>query len=106
MEILAHRGYWRSRKEENTLVAFKRAIEHGFGIECDVRDSYKKLVISHDLPGENAITFRQLFTFLSKHANFKKVIYAINIKSDGIEEAIVGLLNEFGIENTVNVYFF
>lgn len=104
MKILAHRGYWRSKKEQNTFIAFKRALDCGFGIEFDVRDANKKIVISHEPPGQSAIAFRNLFTALSRHVNFKKATYAVNIKSDGIEKASARLVDEFGI--TKNSFFF
>lgn len=47
----AHRGLYDAGKgiPENTLAAFSRCIEHGFGFEFDVRmTSDKKLVIMHD----------------------------------------------------------
>jgi glycerophosphoryl diester phosphodiesterase len=53
MKIIAHRGMWFNKHEQNTLVAFERALENGFGIETDFRDFNGSLVISHDLPLEN-----------------------------------------------------
>ena len=45
----AHRGLHDSEKAENSLSAFKAAVDHGFGIELDVRLSKdNKLVVFHD----------------------------------------------------------
>ncbi len=45
----AHRGLHDSEAPENSLAAFKRAVDHGFGIELDVRlSSDGKLVVFHD----------------------------------------------------------
>jgi glycerophosphoryl diester phosphodiesterase len=48
--ILAHRGYWLEPGEKNSLSAFRRAFEGGFGIETDIRDLDGELVVSHDPP--------------------------------------------------------
>ena len=38
MRILAHRGFWNSKEERNSIVAFEKAFQNGFGIETDIRD--------------------------------------------------------------------
>ena len=48
MKILSHRGYWKEEKEKNTIDAVRKAFDHGFGIESDIRDLDGKLVISHN----------------------------------------------------------
>lgn len=35
MKIIAHLGYWIDEDEKNTLSAFSRALDNGFGIEID-----------------------------------------------------------------------
>jgi glycerophosphoryl diester phosphodiesterase len=35
MDKIAHRGYHNSKYPENSMGAFKRAIEYGFSIELD-----------------------------------------------------------------------
>lgn len=46
---IAHRGLHGKDAEENTLLAFKRARDAGYGIECDVQlTKDKELVIFHD----------------------------------------------------------
>lgn len=45
----AHRGLWNDKLPENSMAAFRNAVEHGFGMELDVhltRDD--QLVIFHD----------------------------------------------------------
>ena len=49
MEIICHRGYWNTKNEQNSLKAFERALCRGFGVEFDVRNYGKKLVVSHDI---------------------------------------------------------
>ena len=36
MKIIAHRGFWVDREDQNSLDAFKKALDMGFGIEIDV----------------------------------------------------------------------
>ena len=50
MEIIAHRGFWRKKTDQNTIGAFKLALNNHFGIETDIRDQNGQLVISHDIP--------------------------------------------------------
>lgn len=45
----AHRGLWNAERPENSMAAFRSAVDHGFGMEMDVhltRDD--QLVIFHD----------------------------------------------------------
>ena len=42
MQILAHRGFWREKKEQNSLASLAKAFEMGFGIETDLRDGDRK----------------------------------------------------------------
>ncbi len=45
----AHRGLHNGRYPENTIPAFKNAVEHGYGMELDVRlSSDGKVVVFHD----------------------------------------------------------
>ena len=48
-EKYAHRGLHDAEKAENSLSAFKAAVDHGFGIELDIRLSKdNRLVVFHD----------------------------------------------------------
>lgn len=99
MEIIAHRGFWNSDIEKNTEVAFQRAIDFGFGIETDVRDSNGKLVISHDSPSGGEMTFESfMFKYGSRVRNL-----AINVKSDGLSHKFETI---FTNNQTINVVFF
>jgi len=45
----AHRGLWNEQLPENSMAAFRNAVEHGFGIELDVHlTKDDQLVIFHD----------------------------------------------------------
>lgn len=97
MKILAHRGFWQDKAEQNTLSAFKKAYENGFGIEYDVRDLNGDLVISHDMPKTGALRFSE---FCEHYKHFgKNNLLATNIKADGLQTLIKKYFEEYGITN-------
>jgi glycerophosphoryl diester phosphodiesterase len=91
INILAHRGFWKTPAEKNTRLAFERALSLGFGIETDVRDVGGQLYIAHD-PGENpSLTWSD---FLALYAEYDHAgILAINIKADGLTAMVQGGLS-------------
>lgn len=91
MIILSHRGYWVSPEEKNTEKAFSRSFSLGFGTETDVRDCLGKLVISHDMPGGMEMTLQELLSL----TNGKKLLLAINIKSDGLADLLNHLMTDY-----------
>jgi glycerophosphoryl diester phosphodiesterase len=101
MIILAHRGFWLERHEQNTLTAFERAFEKGFGIETDLRDHNGNIVISHDLPIHTPINLENLLELHSKYDN--KVLLALNIKADGLQKLTQAALS---IHQTSRFFFF
>lgn len=97
MQIIAHRGYWNKKAEKNTLDAFKRAFEFGFGVETDIRDQNGKLVISHDIPQGECIScddFFKLYKSMTGHQTL-----ALNIKSDGLQLKLKELIAKYNIDN-------
>lgn len=95
MKIIAHRGYWREEKEKNSLLAISSGMDYFDGVETDIRDLNKRLVISHDIPSTDAIALERI---LSIHAKTKKTL-AINIKADGLSDLLMGLLAKYDIDN-------
>lgn len=83
---------WRSKTEHNSQGAFDRALQNGFGIETDVRDFNGQLVISHDVPNDNCISFAE---FLEQCSRYPQSPLALNIKADGLQT----LLMSFDIDN-------
>ena len=97
MQILAHRGFWTDREDMNSLAAFQRAFSDGFGVETDVRDLDGELVISHDPARRGAMP---LHDFLAVHGRFKpQLALALNIKADGLADAILAMVGAFKLEN-------
>lgn len=84
MRILAHRGLWETTGEQNTLAAFARAFDAGFGLETDVRDCRERLVISHNPPTGSEPDFADCLKLLRG----RSLPLAINIKADGLAESL------------------
>lgn len=95
MQILAHRGYWIKEEEKNTKIAFERAFDNNFGIETDLRDIKGTIVISHNMPKGNEMTFEELLQLL----NGRNYTLALNIKADGQADEIKRLLNKYNHTN-------
>ena len=86
MQILAHRGSWRSKKEKNSFQAIARAAKMGFGVETDVRDSAGKLVIAHDPGSTRKPGAEKIFELFA--GNTKDQTLAINVKADGLQDLV------------------
>jgi len=100
MQIISHRGYWKSDNEKNTEQAFRRSLECGFGIETDLRDLNGDIVVSHDMPliSNSLLTLSEFFEI---YVEYEKLPLALNIKSDGLQDKIIEKLTEYKIENYV-----
>ncbi|CAB3789254.1 hypothetical protein LMG28614_02835 [Paraburkholderia ultramafica] len=97
MIVLSHRGYWQDAKEKNREIAFCRSFDLGFGTETDIRDRNGSLVISHDMPTGDEISFSDLLRILRN----RDLPLALNIKADGL----VGALRETLISRSLGKWF-
>ena len=93
IEIIAHRGWWKAENEKNTKTAFERAFDSGFGVETDLRDIKGKIVISHNMPKGNEMSFEDLLKLLDGRA----LTLALNIKADGMADEIKRLLEKYNV---------
>jgi hypothetical protein len=96
MIIISHRGYWIDNSEKNTNLSFNRSFRLGFGVETDLREFNGNLVISHDIPNENAILIDDFFKLYTSQS---ESLLALNIKSDGLQSILKNKLEEFNIHN-------
>lgn len=96
MQLLSHRGYWKTPQEQNTEIAFKRSFELGFGTETDVRDLGGQLVISHDPPSNDVMAFEE---FLEIYSPYRELPLAINIKADGLQAALQAAMGNRNLQN-------
>lgn len=97
IKILAHRGFWTSQIERNSENAIKNALAKGFGFESDIRDYCCKLVISHDIATEQSFDAAKIFELLATYND--EFCFAINIKSDGLKDLLLQLIEKFNIKN-------
>lgn len=95
MIILSHRGYWKELSERNQRIAFARSFDMGFGTETDLRDCMGKIVISHDMPTGDEITFEEVLQIMAG----RNLPLALNIKADGQADKIIELLNKYNHTN-------
>lgn len=97
MIILAHRGWWTSRRDHNSLEAFRSAFEAGLGVELDLRDFGGHLVISHDVPVAQPLSLESV---LALHARYPaRPWLAINIKSDGLAQMLAAAAARWKLAN-------
>lgn len=96
MQIISHRGLWYDfYSENNKEIAFKRSFDLGIGTETDLRDVCGKIVISHDMPTGDEITFEKLLQLLDG----KNLPLGLNIKADGMGDEILHLLKKYNHTN-------
>lgn len=95
MIILSHRGLWKTPNERNTRAAFVHSFDAGFGTETDLRDIAGKIVISHDMPTGNEITFEEVLQIMDG----RNLPLALNIKADGQSVKIQELLAKYNHTN-------
>ena len=100
MKIIAHRGFWKTESEKNTMKAIQRAIDSGYGFETDFRDYGGKILISHNPPKGTEITAHDVFSAYKKSGSHEPL--ALNIKADGLQDMMAELLRKYNIDN----YFF
>lgn len=95
MIILSHRGLWNNIDEKNKKNSFIKSFDLGIGTETDLRDSLGKIVISHDMPKGNEITFEELLEIMDG----RNLPLALNIKADGLADKIKLLLEKYNHTN-------
>lgn len=84
IQFLSHRGLWLALGEQNTLAAFRRSLDAGFGIETDVRDAHGELVIAHDPPAPGAAKANEFLAECGARSNGAVLPIALNVKADGL----------------------
>lgn len=86
MIILAHRGYWTSKDEQNTAAAIERAFLGGYGVETDLRDRDGTVVVSHDPARGGELSLEALLSIADRHPEV--AVLALNIKADGLQSVL------------------
>ncbi|MGX5699155.1 phosphodiesterase [Acinetobacter kookii] len=99
MKILSHRGYWIAPSEKNSITAFIRSFHLNFGTETDLRDHNGEIVISHDMPRNPPLLFKDFLKILGE----KPLTLALNIKADGLAQKLKQIMYE---NSNVNWFIF
>ncbi len=97
MNILSHRGYWKSNSEKNRMEAFRRSFKYGFGIETDIRDQNGCLVISHDVPKPHALPLTDMLDLYKESG--ESLPLALNIKACGLQNELQRQLKAYEVVN-------
>lgn len=87
--ILSHRGLWEVDEERNSLAAIEASFQLGFGIETDIRDCCGELLVSHDPPSGDELSFALM---LDARIRSDAGPLALNVKADGLQAAIAKAL--------------
>lgn len=95
MIIISHRGLWKNTEEKNKKQAFINSFRLGYGTEADLRDIKGKIIISHDMPKGDELSFEELLQLMDG----RNLPLALNIKADGQIEAILELLAKYNHTN-------
>lgn len=94
MKIFAHRGFWKTEEEKNTLAAFERAFSNGYGIETDIRDFDGQAVISHNPADKHCPLMTDMLELWKKYG---KPALALNVKADGLYLLLEDIFKEYGL---------
>jgi len=86
--ILAHRGLWTDPAAKNSRDALVAALDLGFGVETDFRDSEGLLWISHDPVTAEDGAIRAARFFEDCAGANREGRLALNIKADGLQQMI------------------
>lgn len=97
MRILSHRGFWTHPEEKNTVEAFRRSFDLGFGVETDIRDFDGELVISHDPANGACLRLNEFFQIYLSFAS--RPMLALNIKADGLQPLLDQCISRHQIES-------
>ncbi len=84
MELIAHRGLWKSVLDQNSLAALARAFQNGMGVETDVRHFRGELFLSHD-PIEKQNGLVKFGDLVELGMRYPKQLIFLNIKEDGLQ---------------------
>lgn len=91
IRLLAHRGLWRTKADQNAPSALLQSLENGFGVETDIRDRSGVLVVSHDCPNISSPLLSSMWGTWQALATADRPL-ALNIKADGLAANFVDLV--------------
>lgn len=93
MKIIAHRGYWEKKEQQNTYDAIFLGLVYADGIEIDLRIYNNKIIISHDHQFKRPFYYLEEILELSKE--FPHKWWALNVKEDGLSSLLADNLKRY-----------
>lgn len=94
MKLIAHRGYWEEKHQQNTYEAILLGLIYSDGVEIDLRLYRDKIIITHDSwLSSNPPLYLEEVLPLSKEFPLK--LWALNIKEDGLSSHLKMTLNHY-----------
>lgn len=104
IKVIEHRTGWcedfakfEDKSLQNSKQGFINAFSRGNGVETDIRDIKGQLVISHDMPKGDEMTFEEILNIYNKYKC--EGILALNVKCDGMQNKIKELLEQNQVKN-------
>ena len=98
MIILAHRGVWQQKQEQNSFESFRQSRAMGVGIETDLRWRDGKIILMHDAHSDAACVTLEELLALYEGAG-PECTLALNIKEDGLQPYVKALLARYHCEH-------
>lgn len=95
LAYLAHRGLWGGKAAPNSFGAMRAAWARGWGVETDLRDCAGSVVVSHDPPSGDELTFEALLQGHALHG--LGTTLALNIKADGLAPVVAAALTKHAV---------
>jgi glycerophosphoryl diester phosphodiesterase len=94
MKLIAHRGYWEKKHQQNTYESIFLGLIFSDGVEIDLRLYQNKIIISHDsIKNDYPILYLDAVLPLAKE--FPSKIWALNIKEDGLGHQLIKDLRKY-----------
>jgi len=98
VQIVAHRGVWQTPEQGNQWPALAGAWSQRWGVETDIRDYRGELIVHHDVPPASLTAPTRLSEVLAGFVRAGQPAWlALNIKSDGLAEAIAAAAQPLGL---------
>lgn len=104
-DVLAHRGMWSKTVGGNTAAALLDAVAEGLGVETDVRDVNREVVISHDPGTDSSLPLERFLNSVPDKNDFPGLI-ALNVKADGLVPLLTDEIDGFHHLGSVRHFFF
>ncbi len=94
MKLIAHRGYWEKKEQQNSFEAIMLGLIYSDGVEIDLRMYKGEIIVSHDHINKDDQILR-FADVLALTKCFTEKVWALNIKEDGLSLELKKLLSTY-----------